>query len=374
MEEYYKCWVDYLESLNARCEKSELLEVIKEAVEKFLKESKEQYEMLVGQSYGVNPDENFVLPMLDYFTLMEAYYKFATKLLKDKKNCYSLQGYRFDSDALDKISSILKESKDSKEVLKEKSKEEVEGESSHEERIEKKNQLSYKDNIKEDKLSYRELLFHTRAMVNSYVKNDDNELNEEVKRSYKESKVGKVPTKEEIGNVIVFMLKRLEELLSNRFQSKKTAFQRQREESKQLKEEREKAEEELRQAKHKAKLIEEVEDLFTKRLSDFNMDSKLGKAILKDQRKIKREIVKCIIEYNFSLEQVLGAIMEEIKFNEERVVREGAVSDELIEVVISTVLQDMQEEQRKRAIQTQAPSSVFNNVTNEAIAGPSCRR
>ncbi|WP_353270790.1 hypothetical protein [Wolbachia endosymbiont (group A) of Hedychridium roseum] len=230
VEEYYKRWVDYLESLNARCEKSELLEVIKEAVEKFLKESKEQYEMLVGQSYGVNPDENFVLPMLDYFTLMEAYYKFATKLLKDKKNCYSLQGYRFDSDALDKISSILKESKDSKEVLKEKSKEEVEGESSHEERIEKKNQLSYKDNIKEDKLSYRELLFHTRAMVNSYVKNDDNELNEEVKRSYKESKVGKVPTKEEIGNVIVFMLKRLEELLSNRFQSKKTAFQRQREE------------------------------------------------------------------------------------------------------------------------------------------------
>ncbi|WP_265017600.1 J domain-containing protein [Wolbachia endosymbiont (group A) of Epistrophe grossularia] len=386
VEEYYKRWVDYLESLNARCEKSELLEVIKEAVEKFLKESKEQYEMLVGQSYGVNPDENFVLPMLDYFTLMEAYYKFATKLLKDKKNCYSLQGYRFDSDALDKISSILKESKDSKEVLKEKSKEEVEGESSHEERIEKKNQLSYKDNIKEDKLSYRELLFHTRAMVNSYVKNDDNELNEEVKRSYKESKVGKVPTKEEIGNVIVFMLKRLEELLSNRFQSKKTAFQRQREESKQLKEEREKSEEELRQAKHKAELTEEVSDLFTKRLSDFNMDSKLGKAILKDQRKIKRKIVKCIMEYNFSLEQVLGAIMEGIKFNEERVVREGAVSDELIEVVIrnfltineiveemvekvvievdnSTVLQDMQ-----------APSSVFNNVTNEPIAGPSCRR
>lgn len=92
------------------------------------------------------------------------------------------------------------------------------------------------------------------------------------------------------------------------------------------------------------------------------------------------------MEYNFSLEQVLGAIMEGIKFNEERVVREGAVSDELIEVVIrnfltineiveemvekvvievdnSTVLQDMQ-----------APSSVFNNVTNEPIAGPSCRR
>ncbi|WP_264732310.1 hypothetical protein [Wolbachia endosymbiont (group A) of Sphaerophoria taeniata] len=342
--------------------------------------------MLVGQSYGVNPDENFVLPMLDYFTLMEAYYKFATKLLKDKKNCYSLQGYRSDSDALDKISSILKESKDSKEVLKEKSKEEVEGESSHEERIEKKNQLSYKDNIKEDKLSYRELLFHTRAMVNSYVKNDDNELNEEVKRSYKESKVGKVPTKEEIGNVIVFMLKRLEELLSNRFQSKKTAFQRQREESEQFKEIREEAEEGLRQTKHKAELIEEVEDLFAERLSDFNMDSKLGKAILKDQRKIKRKIVKCIMEYNFSLEQVLGAIMEGIKFNEERVVREGAVSDELIEVVIrnfltineiveemvekvvievdnSTVLQDMQ-----------APSSVFNNVTNEPIAGPSCRR
>ncbi len=73
--------------------------------------------------------------------------------------------------------------------------------------------------------------------------------------------------------------------------------------------------------------------------------------------------------------------MEEIKFNEERVVREGAVSDELIEVCISTVLQDMQEEQRKRAIdlmyssaQMQAPSSVFNNVTNEPIAGPSCRR
>ncbi|WP_434732415.1 hypothetical protein [Wolbachia endosymbiont of Zygogramma bicolorata] len=386
VEEYYKRWVDYLESLNARCEKSELLEVIKEAVEKLLKESKEQYEMLVGQSYGVNPDENFVLPMLDYFTLMEAYYKFATKLLKDKKNCYSFHGYRFDSDALDKISSILKESKDSKEVLKEKSKEEVEGESSHEERIEKKNQLSYKDNIKEDKLSYRELLFHTRAMVNSYVKNDDNELNEEVKRSYKESKVGKVPTKEEIGNVIVFMLKRLEELLSNRFQSKETAFQWQREESKQLKERREKAEEELRQAKHKAELIEEEEDLFTERLSDFNMDSKLGEAILKDQRKIKRKIVKCIMEYHFSPEQVLGAIMEEIKFNEERVVREGAVSDELIEVGIrnfltineiveemvekvvievdnSTVLQDMQ-----------APSSVFNNVTNEPIAGPSCRR
>ncbi|WP_341821429.1 hypothetical protein [Wolbachia endosymbiont (group A) of Myopa testacea] len=307
VEEYYKHWVSYLESLNARCEKSELLEVIKEAVEKLLKESKEQYEMLVSKSYCVNPDDNFVLPTLDYSILMEAYYKFATKLLKDKKNCYSFQGYRSDSDALDKISSILKESKDSKEVLKEKSKkakskEEVEGESSHEERIEKKNQLSYKDNIKEDKLSYRELLFHTRAMVNSYVKNDDNELNEEVKRSYKEPKVGKVPTKEEIGNVIVFMLKRLEELLSNRFQSKKTAFQRQKEESEQLKEIREKAEEGLRQTKHKAELIEEVNDLFTKRVCGPSMDSKLGEAILKDQRKIKREIVKCIMEYHFSLE------------------------------------------------------------------------
>ncbi|WP_264732312.1 hypothetical protein [Wolbachia endosymbiont (group A) of Sphaerophoria taeniata] len=40
VEEYYKHWVSYLESLNARCEKSELLEVIKEAVEKLLKRAR----------------------------------------------------------------------------------------------------------------------------------------------------------------------------------------------------------------------------------------------------------------------------------------------------------------------------------------------
>ncbi|GFR03881.1 uncharacterized protein TNCT_490801 [Trichonephila clavata] len=380
VEEYYKHWVDYLESLNARCEKSELLEVIKEAVEKLLKESKEQYEMLVGQSYGVNPDENFVLPMLDYFILMEAYYKFATKLLKDKEGCYKFLGYSSNSGALNKISSILKESEDSKEVLKEKSKEEIMSELSSKESKKKEKKLSYKDNIKEKKLSYRELLFHAKAMVNVYVKNDNNELSEEIKRSYKGSEASKVPSKKEIGNVIVFMLKHLEELLSNRFQIKKTAFQRQKEEFEQLKTERIKREEEAEQEKQRAKqeaqranLIEEVEDLFTERIFNSDIDDELRKVILKDQRKIKREIVKCIMEHHFSPEQVIDAIIEEIKFNEERIVREGAVSDELIEVGIrnfltineivegmvekvvievdnSTVLQDMQEEQRKRAI------------------------
>ncbi|WP_375315960.1 hypothetical protein [Wolbachia endosymbiont (group A) of Colletes cunicularius] len=334
VEEYYKEWVNRLQCLSTRCEKSGLLEVIKEGVEKLLKESEEQYEMLVIKSYGVNPDENFVLPILDYFTLMEAYYEFATKLLEDKKGCYSLRGWRSNSDALDKISSILKESKESKEVLEEKSKEEEKG-------------LSYKDNIKENRLSYRGLLIHTRAMVNAYVKNDDNELSEEVKRSYKGSEASEVPSKEEMGNVVVFMLRSLEELLDKRFQVKKTAFQRQDEEFKQLKAETIKKEEEAKQAKRRAEQEAQRAEQLKQALEQKDLESKVIKSCVKKLARFDEELQSAIDEESEdkivkaaigcrirSPEEVIDAIIEEIKINREQIIREGKVSVGVIEAGI----------------------------------------
>ncbi|WP_333023728.1 cell envelope integrity protein TolA [Wolbachia endosymbiont of Pentidionis agamae] len=240
VEGYHKQWVEYLESLNGRCKKLELYKVIQPEVEKFLQESYKQYEILLQKSYRANADVEFVLPMLEYHSLMKTYYAFAMQLLKETKCCYWPRGYVCNQPALNDINFILDKEND---ALK-----------------------GTKENI-ENHLYSQELLRDVEKLVSVYIKNNDNGLIEGISKYYKVSKEEKLDqeneeskkakeeiTKKEIGNVILFMLEHLKKLLSNKFKEKKTYFERNKEELEQIRKARKEAE---RKAKEEAQGREE---------------------------------------------------------------------------------------------------------------------
>lgn len=223
---YDEHWLQYLECLSKRCEKLELLKVIQPEIEKLLKASYEQYEMLLRKSYNIGADEDFVLPMLEYQSIIKTYYEFVTHLHKEEESCYSYCGYCCNKPELEKISEEInfilgKENT----ALK-----------------------STKENIKKY-LYVKELLQDVEKLVNAYIKGDENELKERIKKYYKENKktdektdedeksneekIGEL-TKKEIGNVILFMLEHIKCVLSNKFKEKRTYFERNKEEREQI--------------------------------------------------------------------------------------------------------------------------------------------
>ncbi|GFR03880.1 uncharacterized protein TNCT_490791 [Trichonephila clavata] len=123
------------------------------------------------------------------------------------------------------------------------------------------------------------------------------------------------------------------------------------------------AEEEKKQAEQRAKheaqranLIEEISDLFATMVSSTDIDGELKKVILKDQRKIKQEIVKHVMEHHAFPGQVLNKVVEEIILNKDQVLRNGAISGELIESGI-------------RSLSSQSTSLSDVNVSYGASAG-----
>jgi len=213
---YNDVWVKNLKKLSEECKKEEKLQVIKPEIDELLKKSHEQYEILQGKKTGkVKADEIFAQPILEYRNLMNMYYKLVMKLSKNiEKGCT-----QNDVIYLSQQKFVLGEENTgftnaSKEYIKE--------------------------------LSEQELCKFVELMVGFYCDKQGREKLQGVIYGYYQGNGKKIY---EIGNILIFALSRLAELLEEKFVEKETFFQK----------EEKRREEAVKESEAIKKLIEEYE-------------------------------------------------------------------------------------------------------------------
>ncbi|WP_353288942.1 hypothetical protein [Wolbachia endosymbiont (group A) of Pogonocherus hispidulus] len=77
-----------------------------------------------------------------------------------------------------------------------------------------------------------------------------------------------------------------------------------------------------------------ISAVFSEVVFDSNMDRELRKITLKSQINIVKAVVQHAMERNSSPEQVLNAIIEEIKCNKDQVLEDNVINAKLIEAGI----------------------------------------
>ncbi|MGL5028755.1 MAG: hypothetical protein ACRC6C_01305 [Wolbachia pipientis] len=198
---YEEVWVENLKSLSNECKNSKELEIIKLEVDKLLKESKAQYKILKNNKTDkVKADEVFVQPMLEYSDLINAYYKLIIKLCENIESRFRWDG-SFNSNFFEQQKFVLGEdetqfTKISKQYIK--------------------------------KLSHQELFKFTDLMVNYYYSKENSKEWQKIIDQYYIHWQNNKPKIEEIGNVLVFALSQLTNLLNERFEKKETFFEKEK--------------------------------------------------------------------------------------------------------------------------------------------------
>ncbi|WP_341820618.1 ankyrin repeat domain-containing protein [Wolbachia endosymbiont (group A) of Myopa testacea] len=157
--------------------------------------------------------------------------------------------------------------------------------------------------------------------------------------------------------ILVQALEEYGKFLEDKFKKEKTLFQRMEEEIKEIqrdkrkiKKETEKMQKVAEQAKLRAEQTGIVSTIFLEMMLDFEMDRELEKITLNSQTIIVQAVVQCVIEHRLPPEQILNAIIEEIKSNEGQIKKEGKVNVELIENVVSGFVIAVDEEQTESSM------------------------
>jgi hypothetical protein len=157
--------------------------------------------------------------------------------------------------------------------------------------------------------------------------------------------------------ILAQMLERCGKLLGEEFKEEKTWFKRVGEKIEKTEREREKIEKEIEEERKATKQanaraeqeaqraghINRVSKIFLRKI--YNLDDELQDIVVESQDEIVDAIVQRIMECSFSPQQILDAIIEEIKSNEDQVRREGKVNAELIENVMRGFIVAVDEEQ-----------------------------
>ncbi|WP_341810577.1 hypothetical protein [Wolbachia endosymbiont (group A) of Campoletis raptor] len=199
---YEEIWVENLKSLSKECKDSKELEIIKLEVGKLLQEGEAQYKILKSHKKDkVQPDEVFVEPILEYADLVNAYCKLIIKLCENIESCFRLSG-RFNGNFFEQQKFVL--GADETEFT----------------------EIS-KEYIK--KLSCQELFKFADLMVNYYYNKENGKGLQKVVGQYYNS--GN-PKRREIGNISVFVLNQLTDLLEGKFEKKETFFEKEKKRTK----------------------------------------------------------------------------------------------------------------------------------------------
>ncbi|WP_265027456.1 MULTISPECIES: hypothetical protein [unclassified Wolbachia] len=329
---YQEKWIKNLEELSRNCMRVKELEVVKNDVDMLLKESKEQYEILAGNQRLLEgkADRVFIEPILEYCNLMNIYFKF-----------FNVTGGKGINECSMEKNGISEEGK---------------------------------QNI--EKLSYQELL--------KSASDSCNELAGKLKRDKRVelSNQGRESRTKELGKVL-FKLERGAKLLEEKFKERKTLMEREEEriaaereerrerlEAKEneirkeaqgrkeaqekleqlgevLKQEvqvRQSAEQKAEQVAQRVKQLEQaLEEKSLERIAIKVCASKLAGLDEELQSAVNEESEDKIVEAavgctSGSPEQVINAIIEEIKINREQIIKEGKVSVGVIEAGIRSLL------------------------------------
>ncbi|GFR03854.1 uncharacterized protein TNCT_490682, partial [Trichonephila clavata] len=292
---YQKVLVENLKLLSNECRNSQELKTIKTEVDKLLEESKEQYKILKDCRIDkVKPDEVFVQPFLEYFTLMNMYRKFI--IGDDDMRYRTLWPY---SRVFETISDTQK-----KFTLE-------------------KNETSFTKLSKEyiKTLSYRKLSEFSSLMVSYYNGESTEELKKEIGKYYS----GNIPTEEEIKNVLFCALNQLTKLLKEKFKPRETFLEREKRINAEAEEEIKWADQRIKQEVERVEQIGRVNIAFTRKIFDLNkklISKELRDIVIESQGEIVEATVQYIMKYNSTLEQVLNAIMEEIVSNKDQVIKD----------------------------------------------------
>lgn len=199
---YEEIWVENLKSLSKECKNCKELEIIKLEVGKLLKEGETQYKILKSHKKDkVQPDEIFVEPILEYADLVNSYYKLIIKLCENIESCVRLSG-SFNGNFFEQQKFVL--GADETEFTE----------------ISKKY-------IKE--LSCQELFKFANLMVNYYYNKEDGRGLQKVVSQYYN---GGNLKRREIGNISVFALNQLTDLLEKKFEKKETFFEKEKKRTK----------------------------------------------------------------------------------------------------------------------------------------------
>jgi hypothetical protein len=304
---YQEKWIKNLEELRKRCVGMKELEIVKGDVDMLLKESKEQHEILKRSQELVagRADKMFIQPILEYYILMNIYFAFFNVVGKD----------------------------DIKECCRE------------------RDSISEEEKREIEKLVRQELLKSARDACS--------ELASELTRS-KKSKLanqGKEDRLKELGKVL-FKLEHAVTLLEEGFKVNETLKEREekriegeREERRQkLRELRERTEQDVQarqeveqRAGREAQRVRQLEQALEQKILEgiairacarklTRLDEELQDAVNKEsEEKIVEAAISCA---RGSPEQVIDAIIEEIKINRDQIIKEGRVSAEIIEAGI----------------------------------------
>ncbi|WP_341814263.1 hypothetical protein [Wolbachia endosymbiont (group A) of Machimus atricapillus] len=315
---YQEKWIKNLEELSRNCVREKELEVVKNDVDMLLKESKEQYEILEGNQRLLEgkADRVFIEPILEYCNLMNIYFTFFNVTGGKGINECSME----------------------------------------------KNGISEEEKQNIEKLSYQELL--------KSASDSCNELAGKLKRDKRVelSNQGRESRTKELGKVL-FKLERGAKLLEEKFKERKTLMEREeeriaaeREERKQKlrelqerieqdvqarQEAEQRAEQEAQRAEQVAQRVKQLEQALEEKSLEriaikvcasklAGLDEELQSAVNEESEdKIVEAAVGCT---SGSPEQVINAIIEEIKINREQIIKEGKVSVGVIEAGIRSLL------------------------------------
>ncbi|WP_375315959.1 hypothetical protein [Wolbachia endosymbiont (group A) of Colletes cunicularius] len=322
---YQEKWIKNLEELSRNCVREKELEVVKNDVDMLLKESKEQYEILAGNQRLLEgkADRVFIEPILEYCNLMNIYFKF-----------FNVTGGKGINECSMEKNGISEEGK---------------------------------QNI--EKLSYQELL--------KSASDSCNELAGKLKRDKRVelSNQGRESRTKELGKVL-FKLERGAKLLEEKFKERKTLMEREEERIAAERKEREqklrelqerieqdvqarqeaeqraeqvaqRAEQEAQRAEQVAQRVKQLEQALEEKSLEriaikvcasklAGLDEELQSAVNEESEdKIVEAAVGCT---SGSPEQVINAIIEEIKINREQIIKEGKVSVGVIEAGIRSLL------------------------------------
>ncbi len=114
--------------------------------------------------------------------------------------------------------------------------------------------------------------------------------------------------------------------------------------------EKEKLREKKKQAEVRTEQTKKVSAVLSEAVFDSDMDKDLKKATIKSLVDITSAVVQHVMNHDSSPEQILNAIIEEIKSNEGQIKKEGKVNVELIENVVSGFVIAVDEEQTESSM------------------------
>ncbi|MGL9732264.1 MAG: hypothetical protein ACR5KX_05900 [Wolbachia sp.] len=360
VEKYEKDWYNKLIELNSRCNSDKKLKAIKDEVDNLVKRSSERINILrnvVERKY--EHSANVLNQMLSLTpTIFKKDSSVKTKesdLRKKATSNISEKGKHID-EAIDRcfVSTILEYIyviKVYKELLGGGDLTIRNSVKEFRDCVKAKRTEEFNIQSKMNNYSLKELQTKIEALRNFLFYQKNLSLQEKEIEKYINNNQSRVKV------ILAQMLERCGKLFGEEFKEEKTCFKRVGEKIEKTEREREKIEKEIEkerkateqenaraeQEAQRAGHINKVSKIFLRKI--YSLDDELQDIVVESQDEIVDAIVQRIMECSFSPQQILDAIIEEIKSNEDQVRREGKVNAKLIENVMRGFIVVVDEEQ-----------------------------